>query len=50
MWALKTQVVFCCLPDAACLTSPPDSGFGTETLETVKCGTGLKVGPVSVVL
>lgn len=47
---LNTQVIFCCLLDAASLTSPPDSGVGAETFETVKCGTGDKVRPVSVTL
>lgn len=41
------QVISYCLPDVASLTSELDSCFGTETLETVKCGTGDGVGPVS---
>lgn len=36
-----------CLPDSASLTSPTDSGLGTETLETMNCGTGDGVRPVS---
>lgn len=39
--------VFYCLPDVATLTSELDSCFGTETLETLKCGTGDVVRPVS---
>lgn len=45
--ALSAQVIFYCLPDVVSLTSELDSCFGTETLETVKCGTGDGARPVS---
>ena len=41
------QVILHCLPDVASLTSELDSCFGTETLETVNCGTGDVARPVS---
>lgn len=43
---LWTQVTFYCLPDVGALTSELDSCFGTETLETVKCGSGDGARPV----
>lgn len=38
--SLSTHVILSYVPNAAFLTSPLVSGFGAETLKTVKCGTG----------